>query len=84
MWNRVLGLRPLIPRENKHPEWHQPVAISNDRVFGILTVLHFLLKQVAPQSAWKGRLLNLLARYSDVPLSGMGFPPDWAESPIWK
>jgi abortive infection bacteriophage resistance protein len=84
IWNRVFGLRPLIPRENKHPEWHRPVVISSDRVFGILSILQFLLAQVAPQSAWKSRLLELLGRYPDIPVKGMGFPPNWTESPFWK
>jgi hypothetical protein len=60
MWNRVLGLKPLIPRVRKHPEWHIPVTVPNERFFADLTVLRFLLKQVAPHTAWKKRLLALL------------------------
>ncbi len=84
MWNRVLGLKPLIPRPHKHPDWHAPVVIPNERVFAVLTILHFLLKQVAPQTSWKQRLLELLARYPDVPLASMGFPPAWQDSPLWR
>lgn len=84
MWNRVLGLKPQVPRPHKHPEWHIPVAIPNERVFAVLTILHYLLKQVAPNTAWKARLLALLARYPDIPLAPMGFPLTWQDSPIWK
>lgn len=83
MWNRVLGLKPAIPRANKHPEWHTPATIPNERVFGILTVLQYFLRRIAPHSAWKQHLLDLFARYPDISLTPMGFPPAWQQSPIW-
>ncbi len=84
LWNRVFGLRPQIPYARKHPEWHDPVAITNDRLFGVLTVLHYLLKQVAPRSHWRQRLEKLFSDYHDIPLPFMGFPANWKESPIWQ
>lgn len=84
LWNRTLGLRPQIPRAHKHPHWHQPVRIRDDRIFGILSVLHYLLKQTAPGSRWKQRLSDLFAIYPDIPIADMGFPPDWDQSPIWQ
>jgi abortive infection bacteriophage resistance protein len=84
LWNRGLGSKqPAIPRAHKHPIWHQPVAITADRMFGVLTVLYYLLKQVAPQSAWKERFKKLLADYPDVPIRFMGFPEDWEQSALW-
>ena len=84
LWNRVLGLKPMIPRPNKHPDWHSPVRIGDDRIFGVLSILFYLLKQVAPKSQWKTRLTDLLARYPDIPIQDMGFPADWEKSPIWR
>lgn len=84
LWNRVFGVKPLIPHGRKHPDWHAPVVIGNDRLFGILTVLQYLLRQVAPQSAWKKRLHVLLDEYSDIPRRSMGFPEGWEHSPLWK
>ena len=83
LWNRGFGIKPTIPRPNKHPQWHHPVPITDDRLFGALTVLHFLLRQVAPQSQWRQRWENLLARYPVIPISPMGFPANWKDSPIW-
>jgi len=82
LWNRVLGVKPMIP--DKDPQWHSPVQVPNDRIFGILTLLKYLLKQVAHQSQWQTRLENLFGRYQDIPLSMIGFPADWKECPIWK
>lgn len=85
LWNRGLGNKqPTIPRQRKHPEWHTPVHITGDRMFGLLSVLHYLLRQVAPQSHWKDRLKTLLAAYPDIPIRFMGFPENWEESPIWS
>jgi len=85
LWNRGFNHKPpAIPRNNKHPDWHIPVAIKGDRMFGVMSVLYYMLKYVAPQSNWKGRFEELLDEYSDVPMAFMGFPDDWRSSPIWK
>ena len=84
LWNRAFGVRPQIPRPNKHPDWHHPVAITSDRLFGVMTVLNYLLLHVAPQSHWRQRWENLLSRYSDIPIASMGFPANWKDSPLWR
>jgi abortive infection bacteriophage resistance protein len=84
LWNRVLGIRPAIPRRNKHPEWHAPVEVGNERLFAVLTLLRYLLAYVAPTSRWPERVKGLLADYADIPLKPMGFPGDWCDCPIWQ
>lgn len=84
LWNREFGIRPMLPHKETFPDWHDPVKITDERLFGILTVLHFLLKQVAPQSQWRQRLTNLFDDYSDIPLRFMGFPENWEAAPLWQ
>lgn len=84
LWNRAFGIKPTIPRRNKHPHWHHPVPITDDRMFGVLTVLHYMLKHVAPQSQWRVRWENLIAHYPEIPISAMGFPVNWKESLLWQ
>lgn len=84
LWNREFGVKPFIPRKNKYPEWHEPVAIGQNRIFGILTILHYLLKEIAPQSKWKARLCGLLDEYPKISRWSMGFPDNWKDSPLWK
>ena len=55
----------------------------DDRIFGLLSVLRYLLRQTAPASAWPERLKAVLAAYPDIPLADMGFPESWEQSPIW-
>ncbi len=84
LWNRGMERNsPAIPRRRKHPEWHVPVAIADDRLFGVLTVLHYLLRQVAPGSRWKERVKKLLAEHPNIPQHYMGLPANWEESPLW-
>ena len=84
LWNRELGFKPLIPRKKKHPQWHIPVAIPQNRAFGILTILHYLLSYIAPQSKWHNRLIQLLNAYPEISQKSMGFPENWQNSPIWN
>ncbi len=84
LWNRELGVKPLMPNIRKHPQWHQPVAIPNHRVFAVLTILKYMTSFIAPQSGWPIRLHNLLAEYADIPKASMGFPQDWRNCPIWQ
>lgn len=84
LWNKELGVKPLIPRKNKFPQWHIPVEIKQNRVFGVLTILNYLLKIIAPQSKWKVRLFNFLEEYPEISRWSMGFPDSWKESELWK
>ncbi len=84
LWNRELGYKPLIPQESKYPIWHNPVTLSNNRIFSILTILKYFLIKVAPTSQWDCRFRNLLDRYPDIPLRPMGFPREWENHTFWK
>ncbi len=87
LWNRTFGTPIMIPRKNKHPEWHEPVDITSaDRkTFAILSVLRHLIRHVAPQSRWPDRLTHLLeVKLPQIPIAQMGFPNDWENSPIWR
>ncbi|MDF1554441.1 MAG: Abi family protein [Deferrisomatales bacterium] len=83
LWNRNLGYQVKLPLHRKYPEWHEPVTISNNDTFAILTICRYLLGKIAPQSNWKGRLADLIAEYPELPPSGMGFPENWQASPLW-
>ncbi len=81
LWNRGLGVKPKIP--NRDPKWRTLILVTNDRMFGVLTILKYCLDHVAPQSKWPHRLKELISTSSDIPLTSMGFPNDWERCPIW-
>ena len=82
LWNRELAIRPLVPRHDPH--WHQPSTPDNRRIYVVLLLLQWLLRQTAPHSGWRNRLQGLLNEYADIPLSHAGFPTGWKQSPLWK
>ncbi|RJP60169.1 MAG: DNA-binding protein [Candidatus Auribacter fodinae] len=84
LWNRVLGVKPLIPRKNKYPEWHEPVQITQERVFSILTIFSYLLEIIAPHTRWRNRLMDLFDEYPEISRLNMGFPEGWTDSVFWK
>lgn len=84
LWNRELGFKPVIPRGRKYPKWHNPVTVPNDRIFAILTILKYLMVNVAPTSQWDCRFRDLLRRYPEIRLSAMGFPEKWESYAIWR
>ncbi len=83
LWNRELSIRPVIPDHRHRPEWHTPFRFDNRRLFTVLTLLAYLLKRIDAQNDWQIRLEHLLQTYPEIPLSWMGFPANWRESPLW-
>lgn len=84
LWNRELGLKPLIPRREGYPEWYQPVRVQNNRLFCVLMICQYSLCKLNLLNNWLSRLDSLLQQHPDIPRASMGFPDDWRSSPIWK
>lgn len=83
LWNRELGVKPFIPRINISPDWHTPIKVQNNRMFGVLTICKWSLDRIAPQSRWFDRFHALLTASPTIPLISMGFPAHWEDCPIW-
>ena len=84
LWNRELALKPLIPDAKHDPSWYGARPVGNNRIFAVLTILHFQLLRIAPQSGWRNRLFGLFDRYPSIPLPPMGMPADWRNHDLWK
>jgi len=81
LWNRVLGTKPIIPKDGK---WSNPYRVKPDRLFCVLTMLGFLLETIAQQSKWRIRLFELFDKYPTVPKLHMGFETGWENSSLWR
>ena len=84
LWNRELAIRPSIPHAKNGPDWHTPAPVETHRIFVVLTLLHFMLKKIAPQSSWRRRLFDLFDRFPNVPIADMGMDAGWREHPLWR
>lgn len=83
LWNRPFGTKPKIPNLKSDARWHDPFEVRGDRIFGVLTILNYLLDIIAPQSAWSERLDSLLATRGEGDLLSMGFSTGWNCCPFW-
>lgn len=81
LWNRELGIKPIVPRHDT--DWYAPVLVENERIFGILTILTYCLATIAPGDDWPRRVDGLLRRFPSIPHRQMGIPNDWCRCPIW-
>lgn len=84
LWNRELAIKPMLPDARHDARWHPPNAVPNNRIFAVLTVLRYALKQTAPQSQWHTRLFELFDDYKEIPLPPMGIPANWRNHPLWQ
>ena len=84
LWNYTLRIKPKIPTGDKYPQWHKPIATPNDRMFSILSILRFLVKEIAPGSKWSDRLDNLFSEFSFDHRDQMGFPEGWEDHSLWQ
>ena len=83
LWNRTLAIRPVIPDAKNDARWHGSRAVSNKRLFAVLTLLNQLLSAIAPESGWRGRLFDLFDGFPEIPLKAMGIPEDWRGHDLW-
>ncbi|MDA3939175.1 MAG: hypothetical protein PF693_07690 [Spirochaetia bacterium] len=82
LWNRELGYKPIIPVKNN--DWNNPFRIENSRIFGILSIIVYMVDIIIPQSKWTKRLETLLNDFPEIPLKDMGFPENWEKHKVWK
>lgn len=87
LWNG-LGVYPAIPT-SPSVGWltDTEVLSSSDRrkrLYPVLASLQSVLAVVSPRSSWARRLSALLDQHPEVPLKGMGIPPDWRSDPFWS
>ncbi|MFI5219505.1 MAG: Abi family protein [Bacteroidia bacterium] len=83
LWNRAMSIRPQVPR-NPRKQWLVDTNISNNRSYFILSMINYLLQGVNPNNTFRNRFNVLLAKYSNVDVTAMGFPNTWRTEPLWK
>lgn len=82
LWNRVLSIRPRIPR-SPHNLWLNQNP-GNDKVYFVLSMVIYFLNTVNPKHTFRERFSMLLDKYPNVDTSAMGFPENWQIELLWK
>lgn len=80
-WDRRYGYKPKIP--NSDEQWSGIRESSATSLFVQLSVVQYLLSELAPSTQWRSRLDDLLLEFPSVPVEDMGFPREWRQTPPW-
>jgi len=85
LWNRGFLLRMRVPAKPAGlvHTLEPPAAHAPAQLYNALVLIIYLLRQVAPASAWRDELTALLAQHPTGDLTAMGFPRDWDTRPLW-
>lgn len=82
LWNRVMKIKPVHPRNPKF-QWLRQKAIDNNRSYFAFSIIQYLLRIVNPRSRFPEKLQNLLREYPNVNTRDMGFVTEWTGEPLW-
>ena len=83
LWNKILGIRPTVPRRTRNPFVQIP-ASTNRKVYFILCMITYLLDIINPSNTLRDRLRDLFIEYPNIDLAAMGFPNNWQNEPLWQ
>jgi abortive infection bacteriophage resistance protein len=88
LWNRNVPEVPKIPPQSTHPILHHlhenPQRLR--RVYGVLCLMRYLLRTIAPECDWHERLKMLSGTFPTnelLALEAAGFPLDWEKAQLW-
>ena len=82
LWNRMLGTRPIIPRDDS--DWHEPYEVDSRKIGAVVMILRYLLRRVAPSTHWPQRFEALLGEHPAIEQSRMGLGQGWMDSRVWR
>ena len=92
LWNRFLGVYPVIPRsptvrwltDRSTFDTGNPRALERKRFYPVLVSLQSILFTISPHSTWALRMHSLLGEYQRVPLNALGMKADWDADEFWQ
>jgi len=83
IWKRRVLMHPLLPTEKYHPEWYDPYPIDTLTIFGILTIMNYLNKNIQKPVELKKIIAELFVKYGDSYRRDLGFSGDWKNHKLW-
>jgi abortive infection bacteriophage resistance protein len=84
VWNFQLKWGVSLPPAKDIAAFHSPVPTPRTSLFGVLTIIAYLLSVIAPESKWTDRVESLLEEFPMIPRDDMGIPEDWKNHGIWR
>ncbi len=73
VWNRVLAIKPKIPKKRKTDEWKD---VKNNKIFCVILIIISMLKSLNLSEDWVEKVGRLFEENEEM-LKKMGFPEKW-------
>ena len=83
LWNRSLGIRPLMPRHPHRPFISLPPS-GTQRVYFVLAIIRYFLNIISPNNGFKNEIIALLSAFPEIDIAAIGFSQGWDNEPLWK
>lgn len=83
LWNKILGIRPLIPRRTSYP-FIQNATTSNNKVYYILCMIAYWLDIINQSNTFREELRDLFIEFPNIDVAAMGFQNNWQNEPLWR
>ena len=83
LWNRTLGVRPLMPRRPRNTFIPQP-AVGTQRTYFVLAIIRYWLNIIEPANTLPQDLAQLFSAYPSVCSGALGFPQTWQQEALWR
>lgn len=82
VWNKKNTIRPMVPKRVVG-NW---ISLPSDtlKVYFDLCIIKYFLNIISPENDMVDKIHSLLADYPEIDIEAMGFPPEWANEPLWK
>ena len=83
LWNRTLGVRPLMPRHPRNTFIPQP-STGTQRTYFVLAIIRYWLNLINPSNTLTQDLAQLFSLYPSVYPDALGFPQSWKQEALWQ
>lgn len=88
LWNRDISKKMKIPtygpNDLRSTLWLLPDTDRRlKKIYNTFTMTQYLMNVISPDNHWKERLKALITTHA-IDSTKMGFPPDWANRPLWQ
>ena len=83
LWNRTLGVRPLMPRHPRNTFISQPFT-GTQRTYFVLAIIRYWLNLIEPSNTLTQDLAQLFSLYPSVYPGALGFPQSWQQEALWQ
>jgi abortive infection bacteriophage resistance protein len=83
LWNRTMGIRPLMPRHPHNTFISQP-STGTQRTYFVLAIIRYWLNIINPSNTLAQDLAQLFSFYPSVDPDALGFPQNWQQEALWN